>query len=58
MMRKRIFEVFDRNTGATNDPSSSWDFADDADFQRMDSYFTKFPDLFFAKPEDNYRTVD
>lgn len=56
MMRRRIFEVYDHNN--TGESSDTWDFANDADFERMNSYYTKFPNLFFNSPQDNYNVVE
>lgn len=58
MMRNRIFEVYDRNAALRGVASSERDFADDADYDRMNSYFTKFPNLFFNSPDDNYNHVE
>jgi len=56
MMRRRIFEVYDRTWNAN--PSSEWNFANDQDFELMNSYYTKFPNLFFNSPADNYNVVE
>ncbi|HCY21558.1 TPA: hypothetical protein DIC40_07080 [Patescibacteria group bacterium] len=58
MMRNKIFEVYDRNVALRGAASRDRDFADDADFDRMNSYFTKFPNLFFNSPDDNYNHVE
>lgn len=58
MMRNRIFEVYDRNEALRGSSSSERKFADDADYERMNSYFTKFPNLFFNSPDDNYNHVE
>lgn len=55
MMRRRIFEVYDNNN--TGEPSGTWDFANDADFERMNSYYNKFPNLFFNTRQDNYNNT-
>lgn len=58
MMRNKIFEVYDRNTALRGISSDKWDFANPADYERMNSYFTKFPNLFFNSPDDNYNKVE
>lgn len=50
MMRRKILDIGERmedNGGILND----------TDFDTANSYFNKFPDLFFAKEEDNYSST-